>query len=86
MSVTLETTSAPIVDGGLPPSQKVKKAILIAISTIFAIGMIFSYAFGGPWLLTAALFALILAPLFPLGKPKNDRTGRIPEPSPRIIP
>ncbi len=59
---------------GTPPSlqskdtSQVKKWALIALSTILALGMIFSYMVGGPWLLTFFFFACALVPLLPLHK------------------
>jgi hypothetical protein len=58
---------------------KVKKAILVAISVIMAIGMILSYALGAPWLLIVGFFFLTLSPLFPLGKSVDDQRSRILE-------
>lgn len=57
----------------------VKKAILIAISVLMALGMIISYAIGAPWLIMVGFFFLALSPLFPLGKSVDDQRARILE-------
>lgn len=60
-------------------SPRVKKAIMIAVSTIFALGMIVSYVLGAPWVIPFVFFSLALAPLYPLGKVVDDQRGRILE-------
>ncbi len=59
--------------------SKTKQIILIALSTIMALGMILSYVFGAPWIITVGFFALTMAPLFPLWKIRNPRSNRIEE-------
>lgn len=77
-STQVQATS-PQEEFAMPEEKTLKKTILIALSTLFALGMLFSYVFGAPWLLTLTFFALALAPLFPLGKFKEDHSGRISE-------
>jgi len=60
-----------------PDPVKVKKAILIAVSVLMALGMIVCYAVGAPWLLTVTFFLLTLSPLFPLGKSIDDQRSRL---------
>jgi len=55
-----------------------KKWTLIALSTLFALGMIFSYCLGAPWFVCVALFALALAPLCPISANVNQQRNRIP--------
>lgn len=57
----------------------IKKAILIAISVLMALGLIVSYAVGAPWLIMVGFFFLALSPLFPLGKSVDDQRARILE-------
>lgn len=69
------------VDNGVgyfQPAQ-VKKAILIAVSTLMFLGMILSYAIGAPWFIIAGFFLLTMSPLFPLGKAVDDQRSRIIE-------
>lgn len=56
--------------GEVPFSElsRSNKVILIAVSTIMALGMIFAYSLCAPWFVTLSLFALALLPLFPIGK------------------
>lgn len=48
--------------------SQTSKVVLIALSTLFALGMILSYCFLAPWYVTVGFFFLSLAPLFPIGK------------------
>jgi hypothetical protein len=57
----------------------VKKAILIAVSTLMFLGMILSYAIGAPWYVIVGFFLLTMSPLFPLGKAVDDQRSRIIE-------
>ncbi len=59
--------------------HQIKKCALIALAAVFAIGMIFSYALGAPWMVTLSLFALTLAPLYPIRSEIDDLRQRILE-------
>lgn len=59
--------------------ENLKKAILVAVSTLMFLGMILAYAIGAPWFIVATFFLLTLSPLFPLGKAVDDQRNRILE-------
>ena len=81
-SISSSQPQAPVVQeqGVVMPDEKtLKKTVLIAPAVFFAIGMIVSYVLAAPWLVTLGFFALALAPLFPLGKIKDNHKERIQE-------
>ena len=57
--------------------QQVKKWALVALSTILALGMIFSYAFGAPWAVIFLLFVAALIPVYPIRNTVNEQRHRI---------
>lgn len=59
--------------------QQVKKFALIALSTIMALGMIFSYVAGAPWWMIFLFFVCTLAPLCPVNDLVNEQRRRILE-------
>ena len=56
-----------------------KKTVHISLSIFFSLGMVLSYLFGAPWLVTFGFFALSIAPLFSLWKTGDDHKNRIKE-------
>lgn len=61
---------------GLPPEQ-VKKWARIALATILAVGMIFSFAMAAPWILAFTFFSLSLGALFRVGNTVDAQRDRI---------
>ncbi len=77
------TTVAQVDSLGIPAegirASKVKQGIMIALSILFTLGMVVSYALGAPWLIPFLFFSLALAPLYPLGKVVDSQRERILE-------
>ncbi len=80
-SINVVNSASPNLLKTTKPAQ-IKKAVLIAISILMALGMILSYSLGAPWLLIVGFFFLSLSPLFPLGKSVDDQRSRILEEHP----
>jgi hypothetical protein len=74
---SVDSANANLLKSAQP--AQIKKALLIAISILMALGMILSYSLGAPWLLIVGFFFLSLSPLFPLGKSVDDQRPRILE-------
>lgn len=71
MSSVHSIPSTPVQIQVQAPSLKLstlQKGILVALTCLFALGMVFSYVFGAQWFVTVILFAATLVPLFPLGR------------------
>jgi len=61
---------------GFNPDQ-VKKWAKIALATILAVGMIFSFAMAAPWIMAFSFFTLSLGALISVGRSVDDQRNRI---------
>lgn len=61
---------------GFPPAE-VQKWGKIALATILAVGMIFSFAMAAPWIVAFSFFSFSLGALLPVGRSVDDQRDRI---------
>jgi hypothetical protein len=70
--ITADTPLLPVHKTESLISIKMQKVLLVALTVIFTVGMIVSYALNAPWFVPLTFFALALLPLIKLGR-INDR-------------